>query len=157
MGFGTQQTLTLDDAYAIERECPAVQDVAPTLEGSVQIISGNLNWEPEHGTTPGMLSVRDWSHSSGRGINEEDVKSAAKVSFSGRRCRQSFGGIDPIDQVVRIRKIPSSDRGYVGKGAIYGGPGSGRYCVRSYYDRTKRLFRPLSRYGETDYDKSAQS
>ncbi len=108
MGFGSQQTLTLDDAYAIERECPAVQDVAPTLNSPVQIISGNLNWATTAtGTTPGMLSVRDWSLSSGRAINEEDVKSAAKVVLLGQTVVDNlFGGIDPIDQVVRIRKIP---------------------------------------------------
>src|SRR5512142_300264 len=38
MGFGTQQTLTLSDAEAIQRECPAVQDVAPILNGAAQIV-----------------------------------------------------------------------------------------------------------------------
>lgn len=108
MGFGTQQNMTLDDAYAIEQECPAVQDVAPTLDGAVQIVSGNLNWATRAtGTTPGMLSVRDWPLSSGRAINDDDVKSAAKVVLLGQTVVDNlFGGIDPIDQVVRIKKIP---------------------------------------------------
>ena len=108
MGFGTQQTLTLNDAEAIERECPAVQDIGPTLEGAVQIVSGNLNWATRAtGTTPGMLNVRDWPLSSGRPMNDEDVKSSAKVVILGQTIVDSlFGGIDPIDQIVRIKKLP---------------------------------------------------
>jgi putative ABC transport system permease protein len=108
MGFGTQQTLTLDDAEAIERECPAVQDIGPSVEGTAQIVSGNLHWATRvTGTTPGMLNVRDWPISAGRGISDEDVKSSAKVVILGQTIVDSlFGGIDPIDQVVRIKKLP---------------------------------------------------
>jgi putative ABC transport system permease protein len=108
MGFGTQQNLTLDDAEAIKKKCPSVQDVAPTLDGTVQIVSGNLNWATRAtGTTPGMLSVRDWPVSSGRPMNDDDIKSAAKVVLLGQTVVDNlFGGIDPIDQIVRIRKTP---------------------------------------------------
>ncbi|HEX2964318.1 MAG TPA: ABC transporter permease [Syntrophorhabdaceae bacterium] len=108
MGFGTQQTLTLEDAYAIERECSAVQDIGPTLEGGVQIVAGNLNWATRAtGTTPGMLNVRDWPLSSGRPMNDEDIKSSAKVVILGQTIVDNlFGGIDPIDQIVRIKKLP---------------------------------------------------
>jgi len=108
MGGGSQQTLNLDDAFAIEKECPAVQDVAPTLEGAAQIVSGNLNWSTRvTGTTSGMLSVRDWLLSSGRAMTDDDVKSAAKVALLGQTVVDSlFGGIDPIDQIIRIKKIP---------------------------------------------------
>jgi putative ABC transport system permease protein len=108
MGGGSQQTLNLDDAFAIEKECPAVQDVAPTLEGAAQIVSGNLNWSTRvTGTTPGMISVRDWLLSSGRSMTDDDVKSATKVALLGQTVVANlFGGIDPIDQIIRIKKIP---------------------------------------------------
>jgi putative ABC transport system permease protein len=108
MGGGSQQTLNLDDAMAIQKECPAVQDVAPTLDGGAQIVSGNLNWSTRvTGTTPGMLSVRDWLLSSGRAMTDDDVKSATKVALLGQTVVDNlFGGIDPIDQVIRIKKIP---------------------------------------------------
>ncbi len=108
MGGGSQQTLNLDDALAIEKECPAVQDVAPTLDGAAQIVSGNLNWSTRvTGTTPGMLSVRDWLLSSGRSVTDDDVKSATKVALLGQTVVDNlFGGIDPIDQIIRIKKIP---------------------------------------------------
>jgi putative ABC transport system permease protein len=108
MGGGSQQTLNLDDAMAIQKECPAVQDVAPTLDGGAQIVSGNLNWSTRvTGTTAGMLSVRDWLLSSGRAMTDDDVKSATKVALLGQTVVDNlFGGIDPIDQVIRIKKIP---------------------------------------------------
>jgi len=59
MGAGTQSTLSLDDAEAIQKECPAVLYVAPVLSGTAQVIFGNQNWSTGiNGTTASMLSVR---------------------------------------------------------------------------------------------------
>jgi putative ABC transport system permease protein len=116
MGFGSQQTLTLDDAEAIQRDCPAVQDVAPILNGAAQIVYGNLNWSTGiYGTSPGMLSVRDWSLAAGRALTDEDVRSATKVALLGQTVVDNlFGGIDPLDQMIRIKKIPFRVIGVMG-------------------------------------------
>jgi putative ABC transport system permease protein len=108
MGFGSQQTLTLNDSEAIQKECPAVQDVAPILNGVAQIVFGNLNWSTGvYGTSPGMLNVRDWVLASGRPMTDDDVRSAAKVALLGKTVVDNlFGGIDPVDQIIRIKKIP---------------------------------------------------
>ena len=108
MGAGTQSRLTMGDAEAILKECPAVQDLAPTLGGVAQIVYGNQNWSTGvTGTTPGMLNVRDWPLSAGRPFTEQDVKSATKVCLLGQTVVDSlFGGIDPVGQIVRIKKIP---------------------------------------------------
>jgi putative ABC transport system permease protein len=67
MGMGSQPTLTKDDADAILKECSAVQDVAPVLNGVAQVVYGNQNWSPGgYGTTPGMLNIREWPIASGR-------------------------------------------------------------------------------------------
>ncbi len=107
-GFGGQPTLTLDDAEAISRECPAVQDVAPIHNGIAQIVFGNLNWSTGvFGTTGGIVAVRDWPVASGRPITDEDVRSATKVAVLGQTVVDSlFGGIDPLNQVIRIKMIP---------------------------------------------------
>ncbi|MGB4549663.1 MAG: ABC transporter permease, partial [Syntrophales bacterium] len=61
MGLGSQPTLTRDDADAIQRECPAVQEAAPVLNGAAQVVYGNQNWSTGvYGTTPNMLIIRDW-------------------------------------------------------------------------------------------------
>ncbi len=107
-GIGGQPTLTLADAEAIQRECPAVMDVAPISNGAAQVVYGNLNWSTGvYGTTAGMLVVRDWALSAGRSITDEDVRSATKVAILGQTVVDNlFGGIDPIDQIIRIKKIP---------------------------------------------------
>ena len=107
-GFGSQPTLNLGDAEAILKECPAVQDVAPILNGAAPIVYGNLNWSTGvYGTTSGMLNVRDWPLAAGRPMTEEDVRSAAKVALLGQTVVDNlFGGIDPLEQVIRIKKIP---------------------------------------------------
>ncbi len=108
MGSGSQPTLTMGDAEAILKDCPAVEEVAPVLNGAAQIVYGNLNWSTGvSGTSPGMLVVRDWPLAEGRGFTDEDVRSATKVALLGRTVVDSlFGGIDPLEQVIRIKKIP---------------------------------------------------
>jgi putative ABC transport system permease protein len=108
MGAGTQSTLTMGDAEAIQRECPAVSEVAPVVSGVAQVVYGNQNWSTGiTGTTPSMLQVRDWALDAGRPFTAEDVKSATKVCLLGQTVVDNlFGGINPIDQIVRIKKIP---------------------------------------------------
>ncbi|NJD54949.1 MAG: FtsX-like permease family protein [Nitrospirae bacterium] len=108
MGSGTRPSLSLGDSEAIKRECPSVQDVAPVLGGTAQVVYGNLNWSTGvTGTTPSMLSVRDWQLSSGRSFTEDDVKGATKVCLLGQTVVDNlFGSIDPVGSVIRIEKIP---------------------------------------------------
>ncbi|MBI5195515.1 MAG: ABC transporter permease [Nitrospirae bacterium] len=108
MGSGTQSTLTMGDAEAILKDCPAVSDIAPILGGVAQVVYGNQNWSTGvTGTTPNILNVRDWVLSAGRPFTEQDVKSATKVCLMGQTVVDNlFGGINPIGQIVRIKKIP---------------------------------------------------
>jgi len=108
MGSGTQPTLTLADVDAILKESRAVSDVAPVLSGVAQVVYGHQNWSTGVvGTTPGMLNVRDWPLSSGRSFTQQDVRSATKVCLLGQTVVDNlFGDMDPIGQVIRIKKIP---------------------------------------------------
>ncbi len=107
-GSGTVPTLTVDDAKAILNEIPAVKYVAPSLGGVAQVIFGNQNWSTiVNGTTPEVLEIRDWRLSSGRSFTQQDVDGATKVCLLGQTVVDNlFGGIDPIGQVVRIKKVP---------------------------------------------------
>jgi putative ABC transport system permease protein len=108
MGAGTQPTLTAADAEAIQRECSAVSDAAPILNGVAQVVYGHQNWSTGVvGTTPGMLNVRDWSIADGRPFTEQDVRSAAKVCLLGQTVVDNlFGDINPVGQIIRIKKLP---------------------------------------------------
>ncbi len=107
-GFGTQPTLTMGDNDAIIKECRAVLDAAPVLSGVCQIVYGNQNWSTNvTGTTPNMLNVRDWPLASGRVFTPDEVKSAAKVCLLGKTVIGNlFGGIDPVGNIIRIKKVP---------------------------------------------------
>ncbi len=107
-GFGTQMTLTRADAEAIERECSAVHVVAPVLNGVAQVVYSNQNWSTSvYGTTEGMLEVRDWPLFSGRNFNEQDIRNSTKVCILGQTVVDKlFGGMDPLNQTVRIKKVP---------------------------------------------------
>jgi putative ABC transport system permease protein len=108
MSAGTQTTLTMSDGEAIQKECPAVQDVAPVLSGVAQVIYGHQNWSTGiTGTTPSMLTIRDWPLAEGRPFTEQDVKSATKVCLLGQTVVDNlFGDMDPIGQFIRINNVP---------------------------------------------------
>ncbi len=107
-GSGTVPTLTADDAKAIQTEIPSVKYVAPTLTGIAQVVFGNQNWSTViNGTTPEVLEIRDWPLASGRPFTQQDIDGATKVCLLGKTVADNlFGGIDPIGQVVRIKKVP---------------------------------------------------
>jgi len=108
MGAGTTATLTVDDAKAIETEIPGVKYVAPSIRGVAQVVYGNQNWSTGiTGTSPEMIEIRGWSLSSGRPFTEQELDGAAKVCVLGKTVADNlFGGIDPVGQIVRIKKIP---------------------------------------------------
>jgi putative ABC transport system permease protein len=117
MGSGTQPTLTMGDAEAIQKECSAVSNVAPVLNGVAQIVYGHQNWSTGVvGTTPSMLTVRDWPLSSGRSFTDQDVKSATKVCLLGQSVVDNlFGDMNPVGEVVRIKKVPFTVVGVLDK------------------------------------------
>jgi len=108
MGGGSQSTLTRDDADAILRECSAVSTVAPMHNGSAQVVFGNQNWSTGiQGTTQGILEVKDCSLTTGRNMTDQDVRNATKVCLLGQTVVDNlFGSMDPIGQIIRIKKIP---------------------------------------------------
>jgi putative ABC transport system permease protein len=117
MGSGTQSTLTQDDADAIARECPAVSDVAPSFNGTAQVVYGNQNWATGIvGSTPGVLPVRDWALSAGRSFTDQDVRNATKVCLLGQTVADNlFGNMDPLGQIIRIKKVPFTVLGVLAK------------------------------------------
>jgi putative ABC transport system permease protein len=108
MGSGTVPTLTVDDAKAILAEVPSVKYVSPALPGVAQLVYGNQNWSTSvTGSTPEMLDIREWPVASGRCFTQQDVDGATKVCVLGATIVENlFGGIDPVGQIIRIKKVP---------------------------------------------------
>ncbi|MGQ0654044.1 MAG: ABC transporter permease, partial [Betaproteobacteria bacterium] len=107
LGFGSNFTLSEDDAIAINREIPEAL-AAPALRGSAQLIWGNANWSTQiFGVTPEYLEARQWPLAGGRGFEPAEMSGAAKVCLIGATvAKQLFGSSDPLDQVIRIKRVP---------------------------------------------------
>jgi ABC-type antimicrobial peptide transport system permease subunit len=108
LGAQTGQTLTEEDARAIATEVPEVQAVAPSLRTGAQVVAANANWSTSvMGTTPDYHEVREWPVADGRSFDEAEMAGAAKVAVIGQTvAQQLFGDADPIDQTIRVRKVP---------------------------------------------------
>ncbi len=108
LGAQTGQSLTEEDARAIALDVPEVQAVAPTLRTGAQVVAGNANWSTSVlGTTPEYLEVRDWPLAAGRNFEAAEVSGSGKVALIGLTvARELFGDADPVDQVIRVRKVP---------------------------------------------------
>jgi putative ABC transport system permease protein len=117
LGQGSQLTITEEDAAAIAREVPIVQVAAPSSRGTAQVVYGNLNWSTQiQGVTADYFEARDWAIDSGRPILSEDVDGATKVALLGQTTAQNlFGELDPLDQIIRIKKVPFTVVGVLGR------------------------------------------
>ena len=107
MGFGSGSTLTEDDVVALNRDIPEAL-AAPALRGTAQAVWGNSNWSTQiFGITPDYLDVRQWPLVSGRVFEPAEMAGAAKVCLIGATvARQLFGDADPLDQSIRIKRVP---------------------------------------------------
>jgi putative ABC transport system permease protein len=117
LGAQTGQALTEEDAIAIAREVLQVQVAAPTSRTAAQVVVGNTNWSTSiFGTTNDYLEARDWPLAAGRGFEAAEVQGSAKVAIIGQTvAQQLFGDADPIDQVIRVKKIPVTVIGVLDK------------------------------------------
>ena len=143
MGGGSQSTLTVDDADAIMRDCSAVVAIAPMQFGNAQAVFGNQNWSTGvQGTTPGILEVKDCGLSAGRNMNDQDLRSATKVCLLGQTVVDNlFGSMDPVGQIIRIKKIPFTVIGVLeSKGQSLGGQDQDDTIIVPLSTAQKKLF-----------------
>jgi ABC-type antimicrobial peptide transport system permease subunit len=117
LGAQTGQTLTEEDARAIAADVPEVQAAAPSLRTGAQVVALNANWSTSvMGSTPEYLEVRDWPLAAGRSFEAAEMAGSAKVVVIGQTvARELFGDADPIDQMVRVRKVPLQVIGVLGR------------------------------------------
>jgi putative ABC transport system permease protein len=106
-GFGSNLTISEDDALAISREIPETLSAAQ-VRGTAQIVWGNQNWSTVlYGVTQDYIEIRQWAIAGGRVFDAADQAGAAKVCLIGATvAKQLFGGADPVGQVIRVRRVP---------------------------------------------------
>jgi putative ABC transport system permease protein len=123
-GAGAVQTLTFDDAVAIERELgDTVEAAAPVNRTNAQVIHADQNWATQiMGTTASYFTVRDWPLAEGEAFGREEVASGAKVCLLGATVAEKlFGHASPLGAQVRVRHVPCTVAGVLsrkGEGAF---------------------------------------
>ncbi|MEN9670937.1 MAG: hypothetical protein RL535_1321 [Pseudomonadota bacterium] len=117
LGASTGQSLSEEDAVAVARDVPEVQVAAPSMRTGAQVIAGNTNWSTSiMGSTNDYLEAREWPLQSGRAFEAAEIQGSAKVALIGQTvATQLFGESDPLDQVIRIKKVPVTIIGVLGK------------------------------------------
>jgi putative ABC transport system permease protein len=107
-GYGSVTTLTVEDAYAIQEECFAVQMVTPIVSTAAQVVYQNQNWGTSvFGVSPDYQRIKNWPLEQGEFFTAQDVNAAAKVCILGRTVVEKlFGRQNPVGQVIRVKRIP---------------------------------------------------
>ena len=72
------------------------------------MVAGNANWSTAfYGVTPEYLEAREWSIVEGRGFDAPKSTARPKWRCIGQTVAKNlFGDQSPLDQVIRIRKVP---------------------------------------------------
>jgi len=125
-GFGGFQTLTVDDAKAIEEQCPSVSATSPSASTRAQVVIGNKNWNTSvQGVGEKYTEIRKWEVEFGTFFDETHVRAAAKVCVLGSEVKKNlFEDQDALGQVIRIKKVPFTVLGVMKTKGESGGFGS---------------------------------
>ena len=103
----TTERYTLEDAYAIEAECPNVLYVLPKHEGYTTFVTsrnGNQARPLLEGVTADYARGMRWEVDSGRFLVEGDIENAKQVCVLGAdTATELFGEASPLGQEVKVR------------------------------------------------------
>ena len=108
MGNNSVNSLTLNDMEALKSEIPAISAIAPNVSLSSQVIANGNNWLTSvTGTTNEQFNLSNWKFELGREFLEDELVSGSRVAIIGKTVQKNlFGEDNPIDEVIRINKVP---------------------------------------------------
>ncbi len=103
----TTERYTVEDAYAIEAECPEVLYVLPNHENYEILVTsqdGSQTRALLEASTADYARGMGWELQAGRFLTENDVETAAQVCVLGSGAAADlFGEASPIGQEVKVR------------------------------------------------------
>ncbi|MCO5171532.1 MAG: ABC transporter permease [Planctomycetes bacterium] len=116
-GAGSTNSLTLEDAAAIARECPSIERVSPQVSRAFQVKAGASNWSTlVEGVNEEYLAIRNMRLVAGEPFKAAEVRQGAKVCILGKTVvRELFGSGDPLDEIIRIDRVPFRVVGVLGE------------------------------------------
>ena len=105
---GSNQTLTLKDAQAIEKSVEGIRAIAPIVSGSANMVVGNQNWiSSMAGSTPDYAIVQEMTVAEGTFFTEKQMEERARVAVLGQTVVENlFGESQAIGRTVRINDAP---------------------------------------------------
>ncbi len=108
IGGGSANTLTVEDARALQEEIPEVIAASPEVRSQRVVVYGNQNWHTRiYGQSADYLQIRQWPIESGEMFTDEDVERASLVAVVGQTIvEELFEGADPIGETIRVRGLP---------------------------------------------------
>lgn len=104
LGAASQNTLKLEDAKAILKECPSVIRVCPQVSGTAQVKSGDQNLNASvNGVNESYGAIDNHVIASGRFFTETEVNGYKRVVVLGSSAATNLFKTDsPINNRVRI-------------------------------------------------------
>ena len=107
---GNMQTesLRVDDAKAIQDSISLVANVAPNVDGPMQVVYGNQNWSTHfRGVSPEYFTIRRWTVGQGVLFTQQDVEHMTNVCLLGKTVvNLLFGTENPIGKTLRLQNQP---------------------------------------------------
>ena len=103
-GFGSANTLTMEDAQAIQANVTNINGVAPTSQTGMQVIAGNQNMQVMvTGITPVYLDINNLQIEEGDYITQDELDRNMKVALIGSSVSSTlFPETDPVGEKVRM-------------------------------------------------------
>lgn len=103
----TTERYTLEDAYAIEAECPDVLYVLPNhefFENFVTTRNGSQARALIEAVTADYAHGMNWELQTGRFLTENDIETAAQVCVLGADVAvELFGDASPLEKEIKVR------------------------------------------------------
>jgi putative ABC transport system permease protein len=125
-GFGSAQTLIVEDALEAAKQCPSVLYVSPSVSSRYQVTHGNKNWNTSvNGVGAKHKEINKLEMEQGRFFEDGDEKAKSKVCVLGYDAYKGLfdwqNSEDAVGVVIRVRNVPCTVLGVVkAKGSAMG-------------------------------------
>lgn len=122
--WGSINTLTIEDADAIAKQCRHIQYVTPVILSTAQLIYRDNNWNTQlMAVNPDFQYIRNWNPESGRYFTQAEMDAGAKVALIGQTIKtELFADKNPIGEIIRVNKMPFKVIGVLEARGRGGGP-----------------------------------
>jgi putative ABC transport system permease protein len=124
-GAGTDTSLKIEDADAIQSSIEGVAEISPIVQGSAQVIAGNQNWSTRiQGVRPSYQQIQNWSMETGGFFSDADDQGSRNVAVIGQTVASNLFSSSQaaIGKYIQVRNVPMVVVGVLAtKGAGFGG------------------------------------